>query len=74
MLHVDPKMIVRLDEIEDDLIRRRERAEAEGWIGEIEGIDLTLSFLHSKRSEANRLTRRRVSLGMPNPNGGKVIP
>jgi hypothetical protein len=44
MLHVNPKMLARLDELEADLLNRRARAEAEGWIGEIEGIDLTLTF------------------------------
>jgi len=57
-------MLTRLDEIEDDLITRRQRAEAEGWRGEIEGIDLTLSFLREKRSHTQRFTRR-VNLGLP---------
>ena len=55
MLHVDAKMIRRLDEIEGDLAKRRERANDEG---EIEGIDLTLSFLRTKREEAARIHRR----------------
>jgi site-specific recombinase XerD len=65
MLQVDPRMIPRLDEIEADLKRRRKRAADEGWIGEIEGIDLTLSFLDSKRSEAIRWDRRRIPLEIP---------
>jgi hypothetical protein len=32
-----------------------------GWKGEIEGIDLTLTFLRSKRGQ----TKRAISLGMP---------
>ncbi|MEY9965937.1 site-specific recombinase XerD [Streptacidiphilus sp. MAP12-16] len=68
MLHVDPKMLDRLAEIETDLLTRRERAESEGWLGEIEGVDLTLSFLKSKRAEALRLSRATaVDLGMPAP-------
>ncbi len=57
-------MLPRLDEIESDLLARRERAGAEGWHGEIEGIDLTLSFLRSKRTHTQRFTRR-VQLGLP---------
>lgn len=57
MLHVDPKMLGRLEEIEIDLHARRTRAEAEGWMGELEGIDLTLTFLRGKRDEALRLNR-----------------
>ncbi len=47
-------MVPRLNEIETDLFTRRSRAEAEGWLGEIEGIDLTLEFLRDKRSQAER--------------------
>lgn len=65
MLHVDPKMVTRLDEIEEDLLLRRQRAETEGWHGEIEGLDLTLTFLRSKRQEAIRLPRNTTQLGMP---------
>ncbi len=31
-------MLTRLDEIETDLLARRERAKAEGWRGDIEGL------------------------------------
>jgi len=55
MLHVEPKMIARLDELETDLIARRDRAEHEGWRGEIDGLDLTLEHLRSKRQRASRL-------------------
>jgi hypothetical protein len=64
MLHVDPKMLARLDELETDLLDRRTRAEAERWLGEIEGINLTLSFLRDKRTRARRLTTRTM-LGLP---------
>jgi site-specific recombinase XerC len=70
MLHVNPKMIGRLDELEHDLIARRQRAENENWRGEIEGLDLTLTFLRTKREEAQRLARRPlVQLGIPQPRG-----
>ncbi|MFD6799251.1 hypothetical protein [Streptomyces cyaneofuscatus] len=66
MLHVNPKMLPRLAELEADLLDRRDRAEAEGWIGEIEGIDLTLTFLRAKRDEAQRRAQRpAVHLGNP---------
>ncbi|MFE3757564.1 hypothetical protein ACFXO9_24930 [Nocardia tengchongensis] len=42
MLHVDPTMVIRLDEIAEDLLFRRQHAETEGWLGEIEGLELTL--------------------------------
>ncbi|MGE0341495.1 MAG: site-specific integrase [Porticoccaceae bacterium] len=55
MLRVDPKMLGRLDEIHTDLLARRAHADAQGWLGEIEGIDLTLRFLAEKRAETQRL-------------------
>jgi hypothetical protein len=67
-LHVNPKMLPRLDELESGLEDRRKRAAAEGWLGEIEGVDRrTLRCLRDKRADALRLTRitRQVDLGMP---------
>ncbi|MEU0503796.1 hypothetical protein [Nocardia sp. NPDC005998] len=55
-----------LDEIEEDLLARRARAAHENWLGELEGIDLTLSFLRQKREETKRLARiAPVELGLP---------
>ncbi len=66
MLNINPKMLPRLDEIETDLPARRARDEQEGWLGEIEGIDLTLTFLRQKREESQRPARiAPVNLGMP---------
>ncbi|MDP7707518.1 hypothetical protein [Mycobacterium sp. TY815] len=67
MLHINPKMIPRLNELETDLQARRERAVTEGWLGEIEGIELTLRFLRDKRDEALRINRttQQSDLGVP---------
>lgn len=68
MLQVSPKMISRLDDLEADLITRRARAQAEGWAGEIEGLDLTLQLLRAKRDDTHRRTQRpTVDLGVPRP-------
>jgi site-specific recombinase XerD len=58
VLHVDPRMLARLDEIEADLTSRRDTARKEGWHGEIEGLDLTLSLLRAKRDHTRRFTSR----------------
>jgi hypothetical protein len=60
-------MLPRLDELESDLEERRKRATAEGWLGEIEGVDLTLQCLRDKRADALRLARitRHVDLRIP---------
>ncbi|WP_331721228.1 recombinase [Streptomyces sp. NBC_00212] len=66
MLSINPKMLPRLDELEEDLLARRERAVAEDWRGEIDGLDLTLTFLRSKREQARRFERTGpVPLGLP---------
>jgi site-specific recombinase XerD len=65
-LQIYPNMLPRLEEIESYLLARRARAEAEGWLGEIEGVDLTLTFLRSKRDDTSRLARvAPVDLGIP---------
>lgn len=66
MLAMNPKMLPRLDEIEEDLLVRRARAGHEAWLGEAEGIDLTLAFLRQEREETKRLARiAPVDLGIP---------
>lgn len=66
MLSVNPKMLPRLDELEADLLARRQRAIDEGRRGEAEGLDLTLRFLGSKRAQAHRAAATAsVDLGMP---------
>jgi len=66
MLQINPKMLPRLDELEADLLTRKARAESEGWLGEIEGLDLTISFLRDKRDQTRRLSRPSAThLGMP---------
>lgn len=68
MLQVNPKMLPRLADLEKDLLLRRKHAEEEQWLGEIEGIDLTLTFLRTKQADAARLRRRPpVDLGLPHP-------
>lgn len=79
MLTINPKMLPRLDELEEDLLGRRERAIDEGWQGEIEGIDLTLTFLHSKRNQAHRaqtMTQGRSRRACPPPlvDGHALLP
>lgn len=56
-LHINPKMLPRLDELEAGLEQRRKRAVSAGWLGEIERIDRTLQCLRDKRADALRLTR-----------------
>ncbi|ULR50946.1 recombinase [Streptomyces deccanensis] len=54
MLQVNPKMLPRLAEVEKNLALRRERAEEKQWLGEIEGIDMTLTFVRTKQADSAR--------------------
>ncbi|MFJ1998400.1 recombinase [Streptomyces asiaticus] len=66
MLSINPKMLARLDELEEDLTARRKRAIEEDWRGEVEGLDLTLTFLRGKREQARRFERTGpVTLDVP---------
>ncbi|MFJ3637973.1 hypothetical protein [Streptomyces sp. NPDC090112] len=66
MLSTNPKMLPRPDELEEDLTARRERAVAENWRGETDGLDLTLTFWRSKREQPRRFERTGpVPLGLP---------
>lgn len=66
MLHLAPNMIGRLDELETDLLHRQAEAHARGWLGELDGLQLTLTFLRDKREQARRLQERpTVTLGLP---------
>ena len=66
MLDVNPAMVYRLDELEDDLLTRRTEAERRGWLGEAEGIDQTLQHLQRKRNRSIVSGGRSiVHLGMP---------
>jgi hypothetical protein len=64
-------MIGRLDELEADLIARRGRAQREGWLGEIEGLDLTLSHLRGKQEQTRRLARASGFGELDGPDHGR---
>ncbi|MBT2586448.1 hypothetical protein [Arthrobacter sp. ISL-95] len=60
-------------ELREDLQQRREQALAQGWRGEIEGIDLTLRLLEEKiRQTTKTRANAAMNLGMPSvPTTGR---
>lgn len=54
-------MLTRLHELETGTLDRRTRAEAGSRAGEIEGIDMTLTFPRAKRDDTQRRLRRPVA-------------
>lgn len=56
-----------MTEIRDNLISRIEEAEREGWLGEVDGLKISLAGAEDKLQEMGRLEQRfpTIHLGMP---------
>lgn len=67
MLWSDPTQRFRLIEIRDNLHARISEAEGEGWLGEIEGLRVSLAGAEDKiaRIDQHRSNRTLVELGIP---------
>ncbi len=69
LLRVDPSQRQRLIDIRDNLTARITEAEREGWLGEAEGLRVSLAAAKDKLSQADITVQRRttaIELGMPN--------
>jgi len=67
LLRPDPAQRARLEEIRDNLIARIAEAEREGWLGEVEGLQVSLAGAQDKLAQLDELAARRatVHLSMP---------
>jgi hypothetical protein len=68
MLRPDPKQLPRLAEIVDNLKARLDEAHRQGWLGEVDGIRISLDGAERKLEEMRASQARRthpVTLGMP---------
>ena len=64
----DPAQRSRLEEIRDNLHDRIAEAEREGWLGEIEGLKVSLAGTEDKLAQIDAALQRQdqaVHLGMP---------
>jgi hypothetical protein len=59
----DPAQRGRIAEIRDNLTARITEAEREGWLGEVEGLKVSLTGAEDKLTQIDRRTR--TALGMP---------
>src|SRR5262249_7026958 len=68
MLWPDPAQRRRLTEIRDNLTARIAAAEREGWLGEIDGLQVSMSGAAENLSQIDRQGSRAntVDLGLPN--------
>jgi hypothetical protein len=71
MLWPDPAQQHRLTEIRDNLTARIAEAEREGWLGEIEGLKISLAGASDKLAQIDRRPQSvgAVSLGATIPVG-----
>lgn len=68
LLRPDPAQRGRLEEIRDNLLARIAEAEREGWLGEVEGLRVSLAGAIDKLAQVDALAERQsaaVQLGMP---------
>ena len=65
----DPAQRNRITEIRDNLTARIAEAEREGWLGEAEGLKISLDGAEDKLAQIDRRTRAAatIDLGMPAP-------
>ena len=63
----DPAQRPRIAEIRDNLTARIAEAEREGWLGEVEGLKISLAGAEDKLAQIDRRLQAGapVSLGMP---------
>jgi len=61
----DPAQRPRITEIRDNLIARIAEAEHEGWLGEAEGLKISLAGAKDKLAQIDRRSHRTTDLGMP---------
>ncbi|ETZ29153.1 integrase [Mycobacterium intracellulare subsp. chimaera] len=67
LLWPDPTQRHRLLEIRDNLLARIAEAEREGWLGEVEGLQVSLAGAEDKLAQVDRRSREQapVELGTP---------
>lgn len=68
LLRPDPVERSRLIDIRDNLIERITEAESKGWLGEAEGLRVSIDGAREKLAQMDLIAERRtnsVNLGMP---------
>ena len=65
LLWPDPTQRDRLVQIRDNLIARVAEAEHEGWLGEVEGLQVSLAAAEDKLAQIDKRSHTSVDLGTP---------
>jgi hypothetical protein len=66
----DPAQRQRIVDIRDNLTARIAEAEREGWLGEVEGLRISLAGANEKLAQIDRRATRTVDLAMPAARSG----
>jgi hypothetical protein len=61
----DPTQRARIAEIRDNLIARIAEAEHKGWLGEAEGLKVSLAGATDKLAQIDRRSHTTVDIGIP---------
>ncbi|KOU62461.1 MULTISPECIES: hypothetical protein [Streptomyces] len=62
-----------MEEIRDNLIARIAEGEREGWLGEVEGLKVSLAGAADKLGQIDRQSQKTtISLGMPTTRSGDL--
>jgi hypothetical protein len=62
-----PRTRPRLEEIRSNLKDRIEEAKLHGWLGEVEGLQVSLAGVKDKLTQIDTRDRLTVNLGTPSP-------
>jgi hypothetical protein len=68
----DPAQRPRIAEIRDNLIARVAEAEHEGWLGEVEGLKVSLAGAEDKLSQIDRRTTPAATVDLVMPNFSRI--
>lgn len=72
MLWPDPAQRHRLAEIRDNLLARIAEAEREGWLGEVEGLKVSLAGAEDKLAQIDRRSQQRPLSVSASPRPGAI--
>jgi hypothetical protein len=65
LLRPDPAQRARLIEIRDNLIARITETRQQGWLGELDGLQISLNGARHKLDQLDQIAARATELGMP---------
>lgn len=72
LLRVDPAQRGRLEEIRDNLTDRVAEAQREGWVGEADGLRVSLAAAQGKLAQLDERRRRATTINLGIPAFGDV--